>query len=180
MDENPLDRDRAFPLDDLSPALRRAVERVLREPMPENLAERALAAARRVEAQPPQPRGLALRRGPRTAWPVLALAASIGLVAVLVWSRWGGQPDPNVVQAPSNANPGVPQPVLLPEPPPVSPGPVALPGDRLPTLWAYRQAAGQSPEALDALLDRDARWMLRPEPQSFHAGASLGAVPLTL
>ena len=164
MDENRIDHDRTSPSDELGPALRRAVDAVLREPMPEGLTDRSLTAARRLQTPCPEPQTPPSRRRQVVAWRVLALAASIGLVAALVWWRWGGPPGPEVVEN----GPLPPQPIEAPT------------GERLPTLWAYRQAAGQSPQALDAMLDRDARWMLRPEPQSFQAGALLRSGPMTL
>jgi hypothetical protein len=164
MDENRLDRARTGPPDDLSTALRRAVEEIVRNPPPEDVTNRALAAARQIGVRRPEAEGPALRRRPRVAWRVLAVAASIGLVAVLVWGRRGAPPDAEVVKAGPPAQQRIDAP----------------PGDRLPTLWAYRQAAGQSAEALDAMLDRDARWVLRPEPQPFQAGASLGSIRQTL
>jgi hypothetical protein len=180
MNENRIDRDRTAPLDDLSPALRRAVDAVLREPMPEGLTDRSLAAARRLQTLCPEPQTPPSRRRQVTAWRVLALAASIGLVALLVWGRWGGPPGPNVAKkstTPSETREGDP---FTPDPGAILPVPEAPPVDRLPTMWAYRQAAGQSPQALDAMLDRDARWVLRPEPKSFQAGALPGSSPLTL
>jgi hypothetical protein len=174
MDENRLDRAGTGPLDDLSPALRRAVEGVLRDPPPEDVTSRALAAARQIGVPRPEADGPTLRWHPRAAWRVLAVAASIGLIAALVWWHWGGPPDRHVVvnPPPSPIGPGNPQPIPQ--------GPEAPQGHRLPTMWAYRQAARQSAEALDAMLAQDARWVLHPEPQSFQVGASRGSVPLTL
>lgn len=185
MDENRGDRDRTSPLDDLGPALRRAVEGVVRRPVPEDLTDRALASARR--ARMPRPdaeeaaQTAAWRWRPRTAWPVWALAASIALVAVLVWWHGRGLPDRHVViKSPTTTiGPGDTQPVP-PALPPHPRKPQAPPGDRLPTLWAYRQAVGQSAGALEAMLDEDARRLLRNQPQPLDKGASLRFVPETL
>jgi hypothetical protein len=168
MDESRFDPDSVRPMDELSPALRWAVEQVLREPMPEDLAERSLGAARRLQEPRPEPPRPSSRGRQAMTWRVLAVAASIGLVAVLVWWRWAGAPGPEVGNH-SPTPPGRSQEPLEPQPIPPTPEPTPL--ERPPTLWAYRQAAGRSAEALDALLDRDARWVLRPEPQSFQAGA---------
>jgi hypothetical protein len=173
MDENRVDPTGADPLEDLSPGLRRAVEGVLRDPPPEDVTSRALAAARQVPVLRPEAASPTLRRRPRPAWRVLAVAASIGLVAGLAWWHWRGPSDGQVAtKPPSPAAPGDVR--------PIPPGPGTPSGDRLPTLWAYRQAAEESPEALDAMLERDARWVLRPEPQSIQAGASLGFIRQTL
>jgi hypothetical protein len=163
MDENRVDPAGTGPLEDLSPGLRRAVEGVLRDPPPEDVTSRALAAARQVPVLRAEAAGPTLRRRLRPAWRVLAVAASIGLAAMLVWGRRGAPPGPEVAEKGPPAQQRE-----------------APPGDRLPTLWAYRQAAEESPEALGAMLDRDARWVLRPEPQSFQAGASLGFTRQTL
>ena len=130
MDENRVDPAGTDPLEDLSPGLRRAVEGVLRDPPPEDVTSRALAAARRIPVLRPEAAGPNLRRRPRPAWRVLAVAASIGLVAGLAWWHWRGPSDGQVATKP--------------------PGAETPSGDRLPTLWAYRQAAEQSPEALEA------------------------------
>jgi hypothetical protein len=173
MDENRFDRNSADPADRLSPALRRAVDGIVRDPLPDDVTRRALAAARQIGVPYSGAAGPALQRRPRAAWRVLAVAASIGLVAGLVWWRWGGPPDGRVVvQPPVPSGPGNVQP--LPQ------RPETPRGDRLPSLWAYRQAAGQSAEALDAMLDQDARDILRPEPHPFQAGAPLGFPPQTL
>jgi len=173
MDENRLDRARTTPPDDLSAALRRAVEAALRDPPPEAVTSRALAAARQVGAPRPEAENPTLRWRPRAAWRVLAVAASIGFVAGLVWWRWCGPSDRQVVTKP-------PSPVEPGDVPSIPQGPEAPRGDRLPTLWAYRRAAERSPEALDAMLDQDARWVLRPEQQPFQAGASLRSIRQTL
>jgi len=173
MDENRFERDGAGPPDDLSPALRRAVDGVLRDPPPDDVTSRALAAARQLGMQHPEAAISALRRR-RVVWQVLAVAASIGLVAALVWWRWGGPPDGQVVVQPPLS------PIGAGNVQPIPQGPESPRGDREPSLWAYRQAAGQSSEALDAMLDRDARRLLRPEPRPIHAGASLASIRQTL
>jgi len=173
MDENRFDRPDASPADDLGPALRRAVDGVLRDLPPDDVTSRALAAARQVESHDPEDAVAALRRPPRAAWRVLAVAASIGLVAGLAWWRWGGSPNNSMVSRPlSPVGPG--------NVPSIPQGPETPHGDRRPSLWAYRQAAWQSAEALDAALDRDARRLLRPEPHPVEAGASLTSIRQTL
>ena len=173
MVENRENRPDASRADDLSPALRRAVEEVLRDPMPDSVTSRALAAARQVGRRIPDDATPTLRRPPPAVWRVLAVAASIGLLAGLAWWRWGGSPgSPTVSRAPSSVRPGHVQ--------PIPDGPETREGDRRPSLWAYRQAARQSADALDAALDRDARSLLRPEPRPVHAGASPASIQQTL
>lgn len=87
-----------------------------------------------------QPTGL---RPLRRRWSIAALAglgvAAGLLVAVLMW--------PSAERGRRSQR--------SPNPVPVPPAPVAA-GDELPTVYAYRRALDQSPEALEALLDRHA------------------------
>lgn len=181
MDENRSNRADSGPLDDLSPTLRRAVEGIVRDPPPADVASRALAAARQVGLSQPKGEGPQLPWHRRTAWRVLAVAASVAIVAALAWWHWGGRSDQQVViepprtpDVPSHDRPNAPDSQPLPQ------GPKAPPGDRLPTMWAYDQAARQSDESLEALLDRDARRVLRPDPQPIQAGALLALLRQTL
>lgn len=149
MDEKRFDRRGGGPPDDLGPALRRAVEGVLRDPPPEGLTARALTAARHVGSSHSAVARPALGRRRRTAWRVLAVAASIGVAAALALWHWDGWLHKPVAVHPAPAGPGhVESAPHNPETPPAG---------RRSSLWAYRQAARQSEEALDEALDRDAR-----------------------
>jgi hypothetical protein len=170
MNKTQFDRGDSGSADDLSPTLRRAVEDVLRKPPPDDVSARALAAARRIGVSHPVA-GRALRRRP-VAWGLLGVAASAGLAVALVWWYSRGTREEQVVIQPQRTEPGNIQ--------PIPPDPRTNQTDRLPSLWAYRQAAGQSAETLDALLDQDAHRVLRPDPQSVQAGALLGVIGQTL
>jgi hypothetical protein len=172
MDKNRPDRSDDGPADDLGPALRRAVDGILRDPPPDDVMSRALAAARRVGRHDPETEVAALRRPPRVVWRVLAVAASIGILAGVAWWRWGGSSDRQMANRPP--------PVGSDHVRPAVEGPEMPRGERQPSLWAYRQAAWQSAEAFDAALDRDARCLLRPDPQPAEAGVSLESTRQTL
>jgi hypothetical protein len=141
----------ANPNDELGPELREAVEAVLDDDPPTDWAEDTLESLR--QRTP--------RTGPRpsrrlAAWIALAAAASI-LVAVLWTSPRIVNNAPDVVGQPSGR---------LETTPALEQSDAAQP-----TLWNYQQAARQSPEALDALLDKHARQLLRPSTE-----AELGAL----
>jgi hypothetical protein len=149
------------PLEELSPALRDAVESVLNDPMPEELTGRVLVAARRRVTRSTR---LPTRR--ITSWAVLATAASIALIALAMHFHAGRTPNGPLVQSPQ-------PPVMRKDVPAASP-------NDLPTAWAYTQAARQSPEALDALLDRHARQSISANPRSSPEQASLRSIRQTL
>lgn len=147
------DRNDGYPRDELRPELRRVVDGIARETPPQDLIERALdKARRRVASEAAQRPGfLDGRRMRRFVLWNLVVAASVGAVALALVLR----PIPWF-------QPNAPPPVVLP-PPQVAAAP------DLPTAWAYHQALGQSPEALEALLDRHAKQSLSAEPPSFQA-----------
>lgn len=171
MDENRIDRGGGSgSAADLSPILRRAVEKIVRDSPPEDVSSRALAAARQIGLSH-RAAAAGLRRR-RMAWRVFCLAASVALAVASAWWYWSGLRDGQVAI----------------QPPPVGPGsgwsstedPQIAPADHPPSLWAYREAAAQSMEAFEAMLDQDAHCVLRPEPQPFHAAALFGAIRQTL
>ncbi len=145
-------RDRP-PLEELSPELRGAVERVLSDPVPDDFTRRALEGAR---GRVPRARQKFARRN--LVWVLLGTAASIGAIVLVLWLRGGRAREEQAVKVPASraAARDVP----------------AAAAGYLPTAWAYDRAARQSPEALDALLDRHARQALAADPQSLRAGAS--------
>ena len=110
-----------------------AVVRVRNRPMPEEVTRCALAAARhRAPHNPGEPRHRA------TFWAITATAASIALITLAVHfhaghragDRAGTSPEPMIGEDIGIAS-----------------------ANDLPTAWAYVQAARQSPEALEELLD---------------------------
>jgi hypothetical protein len=139
--------DNARPLHELSPELRQAVERLIQEPPPEGLMQRALDRARRQATTEPSRRPRPVDRRPqRRARPwSFATAASIAIAACTL-----------VLISLSSPVLRMPNPKVIPQ------MPVAISQD-LPTAWAYHRAIAQSPEAMDALLARHARELLRPE-----------------
>ena len=94
------------------------------------------------------------------------MAAAASVIVAVVWSL--AQRDS--FQQPIAPAPVAPARVAQQPPESVSPEPTVV---THPTLWAYRQAAAQSPEALDALLDDHASRLL---PGS--SGNSSGAMTL--
>ena len=149
------------PLEELSPGLRDAVECVLSDPMPEELTSRALEAARHRVT-----RDTRKARRRITSGALLATAVSIALIALAVHFQTGRTRDGQAVVSPR-------PPVIREEILPAS-------AKDLPTAWAYTQAARQSPEALDALLDRHARQSISADPQFSPDKASLGSIRQTL
>jgi hypothetical protein len=145
--------DNARPLDELSPELRQAVERLLQESPPEALMQRALDLARRQATTEPSRRPRPVDRRPqRRARPwSFATAASIAIAACTL-----------VLISLSSFVLRMPDSKVIPQMP-------AAIGQDLPTAWAYHRAIAQSPEAMDSLLARHAREMLRPEAKPFLA-----------
>jgi hypothetical protein len=148
--------NKARPLDELSPDLRQAIEGLLQEPPPEGLMQRALDLARRQATTEPsrRPRPADRWREHRAKPWSFATAASIAiaactLVLLLLSSFVSRMPDCKVI----------PQ------------MPAAI-GQDLPTAWAYHRAIAQSPEAMDSLLARHARRILRPEAKHCMAQVS--------
>ncbi len=141
--------DEIGPLEELSGDLRDAVAEILAERMPGDLASRATAAARNCATA---------RRPARRAglWVALSVAASIAAIA-LGWQTLRSRParGPQTGPEPRSI-------VAQPNEEPLSPGP---------TAWAYQRAANESPEALDELLDRHARQLLLPDPESAAASS---------
>jgi hypothetical protein len=131
--------NRRHPLEELSPALRRAVQCVLDHSQPEDLTLRALEAVRpRVSQCPRKPRFRIF------SWTGLAIVASIVLMVLAVCDRVAQTVD------------GRPSKVAML--PTVGEESAAAFADDLPTLWTYSQVV-RSPEALealDALLDHQA------------------------
>ena len=103
MDKNRSDRG-SGPADDLSPTLRQAVKRVVRDPPPDDVSARALAAARRLGVSHPAAARAVRRHG--MVWRMLGVAASIALVAALAWWYWRGTPEEHVVLQPQKDEPG--------------------------------------------------------------------------
>lgn len=133
---------------ELGSELREAVQAVLHDEVPPDWAEETLKRLRRHSPR------TAPRRSPRfDAWIALAAAAGIVAVVLLGGSRLLEDGQEVGSQSPQRREET----------------PVVVQSDVVqPTLWAYRQAARQSPEALDELLDKHAARLLprsaEPEP----------------
>ena len=173
------DRDR-LPLEELSLALRCAVERIVSSPVPGDLTRTALADAR---DRMPRPRPTYARRSLLCG--SLVAVALVGVVAI-AWQFRGGRSS----NEQSLAKPLAPE-ALATSGPSASdarlsaaqsggnstragqPTPAHV---YLPTAWAYCQAARQSPEALDAILDCHAHQAMTAERQSISAGTLLGSI----
>lgn len=151
------------PLDELSPGLRKAVDAVLRDGPPEELTRRCLDAARR---RRPAKAGRPARRA---VYLVAFAAAACVAAALLVWQFRGGGPGREPIARP----PSAPQKVPSPEQPVDTPQPS-------PTWWAYHQAARQSPEALEALLDEHADQLALSGPTSWRFGVPVDSQTETL
>ncbi|MHC4402671.1 MAG: hypothetical protein ACYTG0_23665 [Planctomycetota bacterium] len=132
----------ANPNDELGPELREAVEAVLHDEPSADWAEATLEELRRGS-----PRTAPRRLRRFAVWTTLAAAACV-LAFVLLRVSWlfhdgrevGGDPRERREETPVLARSDLAE----------------------PTLWAYQQAARQSPEALDELLDRHAGQLLHP------------------
>jgi hypothetical protein len=143
--------DNARPLDELTPELRQAVERLVQKSLPEELMQRALDRARRQTMTEPNRRPRPVdRRRVRWARPwSFANTASIAIAACTL-----------VLISLSSFVLRMPDAKVIPRMP-------AAIGQDLPTAWAYHRAIAQSPEAMDSLLSRHARELLRPEAKPF-------------
>ncbi|MGO9114177.1 MAG: hypothetical protein ACLP9L_33605 [Thermoguttaceae bacterium] len=131
--------DRRHAMEELSPGLRDAVECVLNDPMPEELLTiHALEAVRHQIARCPRKAGWRV-----ISWAGPVFAASIVVTALTAYYCAPQTVDGRFVKSPVLPTTG-------------EDGAAAF-SDDLPTLWAYSKAARKSPEALDALLDRQAR-----------------------
>ena len=149
------DRDR--PLDELAPALRGAVERIVSDSPPEDLSQRIIEGLRHHE--PP-----AVRHKARRLAVYVALAAAACLGGVLLVRQF----------RPVDVNEGQFTEDEAPVDPAESEEPkLELAADSFPpTLWAYHQAARQSPEDLDSLLDQHAEQLALSVPESLRMGVS--------
>ncbi len=138
------------PNQELGPELRQAVEAVLHDEVPPDWAEETLDKFRRLSPR------TAPRKSRRFAY-WISLAAAACIVAIVLLGRsWlsddGREVVKNPPDRPKEAPPSVQSDVVQP------------------TLWAYRQAARQSPETLDELLDRHAGQLLH-RPSETDPGA---------
>lgn len=159
-------------LEELSPGLRDAVEQVLRDSMPEDLVRCALERAqcrltpgehhRAESATDRRIRASGYNQKRMVFWTLLATSASIGLIAIVMHFRASGTDSRHVVSVPLQQVAG-------------SKGPASSDGN-VPTAWAYTQAARQSPEALDALLDLHVTRSFSADRWSCPEQASLRAV----
>jgi len=120
--------------EELSEILRKSVERILAEPVPDDAVRRAVERYLAIDSLPAQKR-------PQRKWLALAvgLAGAAGLLA-LFWPGSGDDRRPNESHEEA---------VSAPQANDVSP-------DQLPSLQACRLALRESPEAMLALLDRGA------------------------
>lgn len=136
--------------DDLSPALRRAVENVIAEEPPDGAMRRTLNHLR---LQRPVDRSTWPRFGAVAA--ALAVAAGIAFLLVIggPWTDHSGQ-GPRVV-------------IHTDVQPPLQPR------TDLPTLWAYHRAAQASLDEVDELLDRHAARVLALNSEPVRIGAML-------
>ena len=148
-------KDEERPTDELSPQLRRAVQEILDDHLPEDLMHRSIERARL--RRPPAQR---LRR-PRVAV-LAALAAAASIAGVLVWLEFrdGSSAQEQIAEDKHPVRQAVP----------VEEGAGAA--ETLPTWWAYHQAARRAPEALDALLDAHADRLGASDPESLRIGIS--------
>lgn len=140
------------PLSELSPELRRVVGGIVQETPPEGLMQRILEGVRRQKATEAseQRRPLERRRQRRSmSWSfsgATAIAVAVCALASFAVSLF-------ILRVPNHA--------VVPQ------MQVAVSQD-LPTVWAYHKAIGESPEAIDQLLARHARQILRPEPNATY------------
>jgi hypothetical protein len=137
--------------------VREAVNCVLNDPMPDELTRHALDALRHQTSQYPRK---ARRR--IASWTVPAIAASIVVIALAAYFRATQTDDGRSGTAP-----------VLPTTRQDAP---AASANDLPTAWAYTLAARQSPDALDALLDRHTRQSISANARFSPKQASLRSI----
>ena len=147
-------------LEELAPGVREAVDCVLNDPMPDDLTRHALESLRHQTSQYPRK-----SRRRIMSWTVPAIAASIVLIVLAAYFR--------AVQ--TNGGRSVTSPVL-----PTTRHDAAASANDSQTAWAYTQAARQSPEALDALLDRQSRQSITANSRFLPEQASLRSIRQTL
>ena len=143
--------DKSRPQEELGPELREAVESVLHDDPPADWSEEVLD---RLRQRSPRPAPRPSRR--LVMW--IALVAAACLVAFVMLNSTGVDDNGGQRAEDDRKTPGVRehQEVQL------------VADDHLPepTLLAYRLAARQSPEALDALLDQHAGQLLQPSSEN--------------
>ena len=146
------------PSDELGPRHRDAVERVLDDPMPEELMRRTLD---RVRQQRPTVARVSKR--PIRLDLVIAVATAASLAGVALWMTFE-------LRSKGSAE--------VAESPTIDQSMEALPESvdefsPTPTMWAYHQILREYPASLDDLLDAHATRLGHADPESLRMGISL-------
>ncbi len=143
--------DNSRPHAELGPELRQAVESVLHEDPPADWSDDMLDRLRQRS-----PRTAPRKSRPIVIW--IALVAAACLIVFVMLNRSGVENGDRETANNDAESQDVPEPREV--------QPIVEDILPAPTLLAYQMAARQSPEALDALLDRHAGQLLRPSPES--------------
>ena len=146
------------PSDELGPRLRDDVERVLDEPVPEELMRRTVD---RVRQQRPTVARISKRPIRRNL--VIALAVAASLAAMALWMT---------SEPPSNGSAEVVE-ALTPDSSIEVPPESVDESSPTPTMWAYHQVLWEDLESLDDVLDAHATRLGNADPESLRMGISL-------
>jgi hypothetical protein len=146
------------PSDELGPRLRDAVERVIDDPVPDELMRRTLD---RVRQQPPTVARVSKR--PIRLDLVIAVATAASLAGVALWmtSELRSKGPAEIAEAPTIDQSMEARPESVDESSPT------------PTMWAYHQILREDPESLDDLLEAHAGRLGNADPESLRMGVSL-------
>ena len=146
------------PSDELGPRLRDDVERVLDDPVPEELMRRTLDRVRHQRPTVTRVSKWSIRQNL-----VIAVAAAVSLAAVALWMTSEPHTDGSgeVAKAPTDGQTTEATPESFEE---------SIP---MPSMWAYHQILREAPESLDDLLEAHADRLGNADPESLRMGISL-------
>ena len=146
------------PSDELGPRLRDDVEKVLDDPVPEELMRRTLD---RVRQQRPTVARISKRPIRRNLAIAMAVAASLAAMALWMTSEPRNNGTAEVAETPTS------------DPSMEVPSESVDESSQAPTMWAYHQVLREDLESLDNVLDVHASRLGNADPESLRMGISL-------